>query len=199
MLNPGELDLNLEIRVYDLGVPSLSSKIVAKIIVKDVNDNQPKFEKIFYSTRLLETTKFGDVFQVKAVDADSPNTFNSKIIYSIDAGNDKEKFLIDSHSGIVRVVENSDLDRDLFGSFYTLKIIASDLASISKNRKNESRSNSKEMSPNSNSSTTTDLAVAGGVEPKKKIKLNICYLFIEIVDVNNKKPEFSNLNLKYVN
>jgi len=34
LLNPGEIDLNLVINAYDLGEPSLSTKIIVKIIVK---------------------------------------------------------------------------------------------------------------------------------------------------------------------
>ena len=37
LLNPGEIDLNLVINAYDLGEPSLNTKIIVKIIVK-VND-----------------------------------------------------------------------------------------------------------------------------------------------------------------
>ena len=42
LLNPGEIDLNLVINAYDLGEPSLSTKIIVKIIVK-VNDLIIKF------------------------------------------------------------------------------------------------------------------------------------------------------------
>jgi len=62
IINQGEIDLNLLIRVKDQGSPSLSSDIVAKIIVKDENDNKPQFESIFYSTKILETARFGTHF-----------------------------------------------------------------------------------------------------------------------------------------
>jgi hypothetical protein len=59
LINSGEIDLNLIVRVKDQGSPSLSSDIIAKIIVKDVNDNKPQFESMFYSTKILETARFG--------------------------------------------------------------------------------------------------------------------------------------------
>lgn len=62
LINAGEIDLNLLVRVKDQGSPSLSSDIVAKIIVKDVNDNKPQFESLFYSTKILETARFGTLF-----------------------------------------------------------------------------------------------------------------------------------------
>ena len=59
IMNTGEVDLNLIISAHDLGFPSLHSKIIAKIIVKDVNDHKPKFDNMFYSARVLETARLG--------------------------------------------------------------------------------------------------------------------------------------------
>lgn len=59
VLNPGEIDINLVVIARDLGVPSLSSRITAKIIVKDLNDNKPRFDKLFYTAQVLETSRFG--------------------------------------------------------------------------------------------------------------------------------------------
>lgn len=187
MLNIGEIDLNLIVLASDLGTPSLSSKIIAKVVVKDVNDNKPKFEKLFYSTRILETAKFGDVYQVTAIDQDAPNTLNSKIVYAIESGNDRDKFSIDSSTGMVKIIENSDLDRDLYGSFYTLKIAANDMSTTN--------SLSRVNSSSANSSNAND-KLRSLIAPLTKIKENVCYLMIEIIDVNNKKPEFSTSNLK---
>ncbi|RNA00245.1 cadherin-23 [Brachionus plicatilis] len=160
-LNPGEIDINLIVEARDQGIPSLSSKILVKIIVKDINDNRPKFDQPFYTVQILETAQYGHVIQVHAFDLDAPNTANSKVIYSISSGN-KEKFSIDSTSGIITINENANLDLDVYGSVYKLKISAQDFESIN-----------------------------------SKIKLNksdenYCYIIIEIIDVNNKKPKFTN-------
>jgi len=110
----------------------------------------------------------GDVIQVKAVDLDAPGNANSKIIYSIQSGN-KDKFFIDSASGVIRINENSNLDRDLFGSFYTLKIAASDFGSM-----NPSALDSNSTSIHSNSSAES-----------------FCFVTIKVLDVNNKTPKFA--------
>lgn len=61
ILDPGEIDINLVVIARDFGSPSLSSKINARIIVKDVNDNKPKFEKFTYYIEVPETAKFGSL------------------------------------------------------------------------------------------------------------------------------------------
>jgi hypothetical protein len=78
--------------------------------------------------------------------------------------------------GLVKINENAYLDRDIYGSLYTLKIVATDLGA-----------------PYKPLSTTT--AALASVSPDQHTingDDNVCYLMIEIVDVNNKKPEFSN-------
>lgn len=106
---------------------------------------------------------------------DAPNTPNSKIFYRIESGS-KDKFLIDSNTGIIKINENANLDRDLFGSFYTLKIIANDYGSVNIND-DQTTTNSPDRNNNKN--------LTGSDKTN-----NICYLMIEIIDVNNKKPEF---------
>ena len=111
---------------------------------------------------------------MKAVDNDAFGTANSKIIYSIESGN-KDKFFIDSASGMVKINENSNLDRDLYGSFYTLKIAANDFGSIN-----------SPSGANQNSST----AIATTARATNSSE-NICFLTIKVLDVNNKKPKFA--------
>lgn len=117
--------------------------------------------------KVLETARYGQVIQVNAIDLDAPNTANSKVIYSIENGN-REKFSIDSTSGIITINQNANLDRDTYGSIYKLKISAQDFESISS---------------------------------KSKLQIleeNFCYVIIDIVDVNNKKPKFID-NLQSIN
>lgn len=111
-----------------------------------------------------------------AYDYDAPNTQNSKVNYRIENGG-LDKFFIDQNSGVIRIKENSNLDRDLFGSFYTLKIVATDFGSIGLNKPNLSKIISNNPSANSLG--------------------NVCYLMIQIIDENNKAPEFS-ANLEYI-
>ena len=71
----------------------------------------------------------------------------------------------------MKIKENSNLDRDLFGSFYTLKIVANDFGSVSLSKHNGSRIVSNDPSLNNLG--------------------NVCYLMIQVTDENNKAPEFS--------
>lgn len=124
---------------------------------------------------MLETAKSGHVFQVNAIDLDAPNTLNSKVNYRIESGG-KDKFYIDSNTGWVKITENALLDRDLFGASYLLKIIANDFGTLNENLTMHSSYRNNRSFTYVN--YTDDL-------------MNVCYLNIEIVDVNNKNPQFS--------
>lgn len=102
-----------------------------------------------------------------AFDLDAPNTLNSKVNYRIESGA-REKFSIDANTGMVKLDDDTNLDKDVYGSFYTLKIVADDLASISNNQ----------------------LTTAKSVHNVTNSTENVCFLMIEIQDVNNKKPQF---------
>ncbi len=119
-----EVDINLLIMARDLGTPALNSTIVAKIIVKDVNDHKPSFSKSLYTAQVLETANSGDVFRVEAIDLDAANTPNSEVTYRIETGA-RDKFYIEPTTGQIKITENTDLDRDMFGTSYLLKVSAS--------------------------------------------------------------------------
>ena len=64
-----------------------------EIIVLDVNDNAPVFNK-FEPRSIQETVPEGDiVFTVTATDADQPGTPSSQLEYSIEGGSDKGKVI----------------------------------------------------------------------------------------------------------
>uniref|UniRef100_A0A8C1X0J5 Si:ch73-74h11.1 n=1 Tax=Cyprinus carpio TaxID=7962 RepID=A0A8C1X0J5_CYPCA len=87
--------------------------IVLKIKVEDQNDNSPIFKLQRGSVR--ESSKIGTpVMQIKATDADEPDTLNSKIAYSILRQTPAESghlFSIDKTTGIIYVKEKT-LDRE---------------------------------------------------------------------------------------
>ncbi|XP_041050027.1 protocadherin Fat 1-like isoform X1 [Carcharodon carcharias] len=101
---------HLTVQVHDRGQPSLFAAEVASItiMVTDVNDCPPRFEKELYeSTLLIPAHKGTEVLTVKAVDADSDNF--SKITYCIIEGNNKEIFNIDSSTGLISVRDTANL------------------------------------------------------------------------------------------
>jgi hypothetical protein len=184
-LNPGEIDLNLIVIAKDMGQPSLNSTMLVKIIVKDVNDNKPFFEKLFYSAEVAESARYGDVIQLRALDFDAPNTANSKIIYSIESGA-KNKFTIDPNSGLIKIVENAELDRETFGAQYLLKIVATNYNSFT-NINSTASSTQKDMRKNLEFDQIFNML---HLSRRNLTSTYYCYLKIDIVDVNNKRPYF---------
>ena len=51
--------LNLKVRAYDLGTPSLHTEVEVRIFVLDRNDHGPKFEKDLYTVKIREDTEGG--------------------------------------------------------------------------------------------------------------------------------------------
>ena len=143
-------------------------------IIKDVNDHKPIFQTRFYNAKVLETSNYGDILQVKAFDADAESTPNSEISYRIENGA-RDKFYIDSVTGMVKIDENANLDRDIFGSSYTLKITAHDLGALSENKPYVSQFSTR------NSDSTRNGSLIDST----------CFLKIDIIDVNDKKPKFT--------
>lgn len=69
------------------------------ITVLDANDHAPSFAQSHYDALLLPDGHFETPLVVRALDADEPNSANSQLAYEIIAGNQNEKFAIDSLSG----------------------------------------------------------------------------------------------------
>ncbi|XP_043256897.1 cadherin-related tumor suppressor [Colletes gigas] len=97
-----------------------ASAVNLTILVKDVNDNAPRFSSPRYTAYVPGATKPGDfVFGAKAVDDDDGE--NSRIVYRLQ-GMDAERFAIDSNSGVIRATQELANDE----TTYQLQIQASD-------------------------------------------------------------------------
>ncbi|XP_066446735.1 protocadherin gamma-B1-like isoform X5 [Eleutherodactylus coqui] len=80
---------NITIQASDKGFPELTSRKVIKLDVSDINDNAPVFEKLIYTTFIIENNSPGaSIFTIQARDLDSDD--NAKITYSIVAQNREE-------------------------------------------------------------------------------------------------------------
>ncbi|XP_065127833.1 protocadherin Fat 1 [Paramisgurnus dabryanus] len=113
---------NLNITVYDLGLPQKSSSHMLNINILDANDNSPQFLQHEYSATIREDTVVGtDIIQVEAKDEDLG--VNGMVAYSFMTKTDK--FVINKETGIVTVT--SPLDRETNPSF-VLKVAAFDHA-----------------------------------------------------------------------
>ena len=91
-------------------------------LFQDVNDNMPYFTEAFYNATIPENLQDGEnVTSVTARDDDAPNTPNSQIVYRIEDGA-QDKFRIDAQYGTIIVQRGANLDRDVFGQEYILKV-----------------------------------------------------------------------------
>ncbi|KAG1683802.1 Cadherin-23 [Nymphon striatum] len=127
----GEEDISkmeLKVRAYDLGEPSLFSDVSVIVYIKDMNDHAPRFQRAYYSKSISEDATGGSkVLQVVAYDADQ-STANHKVAYRIQNGA-FDKFVIDADAGVISVADRANLDPDLTFpkiNHYILDVVAID-------------------------------------------------------------------------
>lgn len=110
----------LNITVYDLGKPQKSMSKVIPVVVTDVNDNAPRFEKSLASFRVTENALNGTaIFRANATDPDQGE--NARVSYSLQT--DTHDFMVDARTGVLFVCNYLDRERQ---DVYELKIRASD-------------------------------------------------------------------------
>jgi len=98
------------IAAKDKGVPARVGKAQVNIIINDINDTPPKFEKDSYLEFLPEDTKPGTVVcEIKATDADSIEKTQLTYNFGKIAGNTNIPFKIDPVTGIVNVSRPLDI------------------------------------------------------------------------------------------
>lgn len=112
---------DLIITAKDKGTPSLDNTVSVKIIITDVNDNRPQFEKSSYVTSIYENTSPNSkLFDIRASDSDEG--LNGRVGYKIKSG-DSKTFNIDPTTGELKTV--IEFDRETTSS-YKLVIEATD-------------------------------------------------------------------------
>ena len=108
--DPMKRKFEFTIIATDRGVPSKSSFTIARIILKNVNDNYPSFSKPHYVAIIPETTQPGSpVLQLSASDVDQPDSTDFQ--FSIVDGNLKNCFSISSGTIYVQCNLNYDTAR----------------------------------------------------------------------------------------
>lgn len=110
----------LTIQASDNGQPRWTTLAQLHVVILDVNDNAPTFNKSSYARDISESLPLGSVvIQISASDADSGT--NGEVTYGLDGTvND---FKVDPTTGIVKTQEN--LDREHVAN-YSLTIVAVD-------------------------------------------------------------------------
>ncbi|XP_075199491.1 protocadherin Fat 4-like [Anomaloglossus baeobatrachus] len=125
---------NITIQASDKGSPEMTSIKVIRLEVSDVNDNAPVFEKVTYTTFIIENNLPGaSIFSIQARDLDRED--NAKITYSIMTRNDEEEPLssyisLNPVTGVIYAQRSFDYEKNK--EFYIL-IIARDNGSPSLN------------------------------------------------------------------
>ncbi|CAE1305854.1 DCHS1_2 [Acanthosepion pharaonis] len=101
----------------------LSSSITVLVTIEDENDNKPKINNSML-INVSEDESIGfPLVQLIAVDADSGNSSNGIVTYSIVSGNSKSIFLLDENTGLLTLAQK--LDRETQDK-YALNISSQD-------------------------------------------------------------------------
>ncbi|XP_035705378.1 protocadherin-like wing polarity protein stan isoform X3 [Folsomia candida] len=113
----------LTVNARDRGIPPLSDTTDVEIVLNDVNDLQPTFEREYYHAKIDEDVPVGSsIMQVAASDGDVGK--NSIIRFSFSTFSDGDgTFSVDPASGIIRTIK--PLDREAVGR-YDLMVLATD-------------------------------------------------------------------------
>ncbi|XP_078119646.1 protocadherin-23 [Sander vitreus] len=116
----------------DGGEPALSSTATVTVLVEDVNDNEPVFQKQLYNVSIPEHSDVGSCFlQVVATDADSADF--GTLLYSLSDGFDMQDkhplFRIHPQTGELCV--SQDIDRDSGQTVHDILIKAEDPGGLS--------------------------------------------------------------------
>ncbi|XP_038610978.1 protocadherin-23 [Tachyglossus aculeatus] len=116
----------------DLGEPPLSATCRVRVALRDVNDNEPRFQRRRYAASLPEHAPPGHCFlQVNATDADA-GQYGRIEYFLYDGYHNYEKsqaFQIDPHTGHVCV--SQDIDRESDPVTYDLLVKAKDGGGLS--------------------------------------------------------------------
>ncbi|XP_017271790.1 protocadherin-16 [Kryptolebias marmoratus] len=115
----------------DGGKPPLSSTAVVNILLQDINDNEPVFERHFYNVSIKENTASGTcILEVTATDADG-GSFGS-ITYSLGSGSNSavpSQFTIGKETG--QICTTAVLDRDQGPDSFDFTVTAVDGGGLS--------------------------------------------------------------------
>jgi protocadherin delta 1 len=112
---------NVTVECTDFGSPPMTSHRLINIVVGDVNDNVPSFDRQRYVGELFENNYIGAVVvQTSAIDMDLGN--NSRLIYSL-SGPGSELFAIEPTSGLITAAASLDRESTPQVSF---RVVAAD-------------------------------------------------------------------------
>ena len=95
------------VNVSDDGKPSRSAHDDVVVIIKDVNDNAPRFSKKLYEKTIAEDAKIGlSILQLAATDSDTGMNAN----LSFGMKDEREHFEVDPRSGMIKLAAQLDYE-----------------------------------------------------------------------------------------
>lgn len=104
-----------------LGSPPLTGSGTVKIVVQDVNDHSPEFERQAYRATIAENSPVGS-WVITPVAIDKDIGLNAKIRYTL-LGDKVDRFLVDPDTGIITTTVGLDREET---SMYDLTLMAQD-------------------------------------------------------------------------
>lgn len=120
----GQNYISLEATVSDNGHIRLKDTVKIKIIILDLNDNEPKFLRTPYKVQISEGAEYGaQLIRIYTVDIDEG--LNGDVFYNIVDGNSEGRFAIDGSTGQITLIKA--LDRETKAA-YKLTVVAHDAA-----------------------------------------------------------------------
>jgi len=110
-LDSYEKEYKLTVAAYDGGTPPFSEEVL--VYIKMVDKSVPVFGRQLYRTTVKEDVQ--PFSPLLTTTAESPNKSEQKegegkLIYTIESGNENEKFAIDYSSGVVSVTDSLDFE-----------------------------------------------------------------------------------------
>jgi len=119
----GKVRYNFRVRAIDGGGESDSAEVT--IIVNDINDNAPEFNKTDHQIDIYENSPVNSrVLTLFAIDRDHSSSFNQIADYSLSTNETDLPFTISS-SGVITTTRNLDYEND--HSVYIFSVSASDM------------------------------------------------------------------------
>ena len=116
-------EYQIKVVAFDRGSPSLSSTATVLLTVEDLNDNPPRFTRL-YSVNVTENTPYGtELLTVSINDRDTPENANVSFSLTAEDSGGEDTFAIDPLSGLVTV--RGQLDREVQEE-YALKVQVAD-------------------------------------------------------------------------
>ncbi|XP_005097489.1 cadherin EGF LAG seven-pass G-type receptor 2 [Aplysia californica] len=117
-----ESEVNVRFECVDTGVPPATGVATFTILVQDVNDNVPVFQREHYSAQVAENVQYGTlVVKVEARDMDGGE--NGIVSYALSEGA-REAFRIDAKTG--EIFTATDIDREEVAQM-SFSVIATDM------------------------------------------------------------------------